>query len=339
MNRNGPLAGRRQSVDTRSAAWVAPTGTPGLPLEVAGTRDGVDPAEWARTHRDTVTGWLRRHGAVLFRGFGVGLDGFGDVVHALAGSPEAYVERSSPRTALGHHLYTATDHPADQPIPPHNENSYQLRFPGRLVFGCLTPARTGGATPLADTRRVLGRLDPAVVAAFARRGVLYQRNYGDGIGMSWQDAFQTRDKAAVTAYCVARRVDVEWKPDGGLRTTQVRPALAVHPATGERVWFNHAAFFHVSARPPALRDALLAQFDERDLPSHTFYGDGGPIEPAVMEELHRAYAAELVAPAWRAGDVLLVDNLLTAHGREPFTGERRVVVGMAQPLDWDEVSA
>ncbi|MFI9722923.1 TauD/TfdA family dioxygenase [Streptomyces sp. NPDC052396] len=339
MNRRFPLAGRRRTVDARSASWMAPTGDPGLPLEAAATREGVDPAEWARTHPDTVDGWLHRYGAVLFRGACTGLDTFGEAVQALAGTPEAYVERSTPRTELGHRLYSATDHPADQAIALHNENSYQLGFPARLVFGCLTPARTGGATPLADTRRVLARLEPSVVAAFAERGVLYQRNYGDGLGVRWQDAFGTADKAAVAAYCAARGIDVIWKPDGGLRTTQVRPALAVHPVTGERVWFNHAAFFHISGHPPAFREALLAQFAERDLPSNTYYGDGSPIEPSVLEHLRAAYAAERVARPWQTGDVLLVDNLLAAHGREPFTGERRVVVGMARPLTWEEVRA
>ncbi|MFI9237348.1 TauD/TfdA family dioxygenase [Streptomyces sp. NPDC053079] len=339
MTRPGPAAGRRQTADSDSAAWVAPVGAPGLPLEAGPTRDGVDLAEWARTHQDTVRDRLHAHGAVLFRGFGITLETFGEVVRALAGEPEAYVERSTPRTELGRHLYTATDHPADQPIALHNENAYQLSFPARLVFGCLTPARTGGATLLADTRRVLARLDPRVVAAFTERGVCYRRTYREGLGVSWQDVFRTHDKDAVTAYCAAHRIDVEWKADGALRTTQVRPAVAVHPATGERVWFNHAAFFHVLGHPPAIRDALLAQFDERDLPSHTSYGDGRPIEPAVLEQLRHAYDAERVAPRWRAGDVLLVDNLLAAHGREPFTGERRVVVGMADPLQWAEVRA
>jgi hypothetical protein len=32
---------------------------------------------------------------------------------------------------------------------------------------------------------------------------------------------------------------------------------------------------------------------------------------------------------WRRGDLLLIDNMLTAHGRRPCTGDRRVLVAMS----------
>ena len=37
-----------------------------------------------------------------------------------------------------------------------------------------------------------------------------------------------------------------------------------------------------------------------------------------------------VSFAWRRGDVLMLDNMLVAHGRATFKGDRRVVVAMAQ---------
>jgi alpha-ketoglutarate-dependent taurine dioxygenase len=33
--------------------------------------------------------------------------------------------------------------------------------------------------------------------------------------------------------------------------------------------------------------------------------------------------------AWEAGDLLMLDNLLAAHGRRPFSGERRIAVAMS----------
>lgn len=336
---NGPMRGQRQAVAVDPAEWVRaddpPTGAT-LPLLVRPARDSVDLAGWAGEHGHLVRTWLNRHGAVLCRGFGVTQDDFGVVLRALAGEPQAYLERSTPRTEVGDRIYTATDHPADQPIALHNENSYQREFPAALAFCCEVAPERGGATPVADTRRVLARLDPAVVEAFARGGVRYIRNYGEGMGLPWQEAFQTGSRAEVEAYCAQRGIEVEWKPDG-LRTSHVRPAVAMHPGTGERVWFNHAAFFHHSSLAPDVRAALVAQYAEQDLPSHTCYGDGRPFEPEVLDALHAAYAAERVAVPWQPGDVLLVDNLLAAHGREPFAGPRRVLVGMAGTISWDVV--
>jgi Taurine catabolism dioxygenase TauD, TfdA family len=39
-----------------------------------------------------------------------------------------------------------------------------------------------------------------------------------------------------------------------------------------------------------------------------------------------------VREPWRDGDLLLVDNVRTAHSREPFTGPREVLVGLADPV-------
>jgi alpha-ketoglutarate-dependent taurine dioxygenase len=142
--------------------------------------------------------------------------------------------------------------------------------------------------------------------------------------------FQTSDKAAVEEYCRQAGIGVEWKEDNGLRTRQVRQAVARHPHTGEFVWFNHAAFFHVSTLEPSISAALLAQFDEQDLPSMSYYGDGAPFEPQVLAALREAYRQETVSFPWQRGDILMLDNMLAAHGRAPYEGPRKIVVGMAE---------
>ncbi|WP_405059145.1 TauD/TfdA family dioxygenase [Kribbella sp. NBC_01505] len=325
-----PGTARRQEAVTTSDS--------GLPLLVRPKHDGLQLAEYAETHGDTIRRWRYDTGAVLFRGFGITLDTFGAVAKALVGEPEAYVERSSPRTSLGDRIYTATDYPPDQLIPLHNENSYQRDFPGALVFCCLSPAEQGGATSLADTRRVLTRIPVEVLKPFADHGVMYVRNFGHGMGLSWSEAFQTSSRDAVTAYCADHGIEAEWKPGGGLRTRQVRPAVARHPETGEFVWFNHAVFFNVHTLAAPLRAALLQMVGEEGLPYNTFYGDGRPIPAEVVEVLTAAYATEGVDVGWQAGDVLLVDNLLAAHGRRPFSGSRRVAVSVAAPISWNEAT-
>ncbi|HEX5708018.1 MAG TPA: TauD/TfdA family dioxygenase, partial [Pyrinomonadaceae bacterium] len=151
-----------------------------------------------------------------------------------------------------------------------------------------------------------------------------------------QDAFQTRSKSDVERYCREHEITFEWRPGDRLRTRQVRPAVARHPRTGELAWFNHATFFHVSTLGASIREQMLGALGEDDLPNNTFYGDGTPVEPEVMEQLRAAYLREKLAFAWRQFDVLMLDNMLASHGREPFTPPRRVVTAMADPCHWTD---
>jgi alpha-ketoglutarate-dependent taurine dioxygenase len=305
-----------------------------LPLMITPNTDTLDLPAWAAENRESLRTRLRMHGALLFRGFAVPtVDTFAATVSSVSAEPLRYTERSSPRHTVSGHIYTSTDHPPEYPIFLHNEQSYNLSWCRVISFHCRTAAATGGQTPLADTRRILTRLDPAVVDSFRRRRYMYMRNFGDGFGLSWQEAFQTDSKAEVEAYCRANRIDVEWKSQHRLRTRQVRDAVHRHPDTGELVWFNHCTFFHVSTLPAPVRDALQAGFADDELPNQTFYGDGGAIEPEVMTHLQDTYLAEKLAFDWEAGDVLIVDNMLCAHGREPFSGERRVLTAMSELAD------
>ena len=304
----------------------------GLPLVCRPAMPGVGLVDWAQANRAQVDAKLLEHGAILFRGFGVAsLDEFNRCVDAISGGALEYLFRASPRTQITKqfNIYSSTDYPAPERIFPHNEHSYSPVFPLHLYFYCETPSATGGETPLGDTRRLLARIDPTVRGAFTRRGIMYVRNYGDGMGLPWQTAFQSDRPDEVEAYCRKIGIEAEWKPDGRLRTRQVGPALIRHPRTGEPVWFNHATFFNALTLPESLRDALLAEFGPEDLPQNTFYGDGQPIEPEVIAHLQDAYRAVMVEFPWREGDVVLLDNVLAVHARNAFTGARKVMTAMA----------
>jgi alpha-ketoglutarate-dependent taurine dioxygenase len=95
-------------------------------------------------------------------------------------------------------------------------------------------------------------------------------------------------------------------------------------------WFNHLTFFNVSTLDPMVAEALLLMGKE-NLPNNTYYGDGTEIEAAALDELRAAYEAEAVVIPWQEGDIMMLDNMLVAHGREPYTPPRQVVVGMAEP--------
>lgn len=326
---------RRRAVSATPEGLVKTSSLPSggsLPLVIEPAVRGVSLSAWAAASRDFIASSLAQHGGLLFRNFEVrSASAFEGFIRAVAGEPAEYRERSSPRSNVGGNIYTSTDHPADQSIFLHNENSYQNAWPLKIFFFCETPATEQGETPIADVRRVFARIDPEIRERFARRKWMYVRNFGDGLGLPWQTVFQTEDRAVVEQHCRERGIEVEWKDGGRLRTRAVREVIAKHPRTGELVWFNHATFFHVSTLGAPLRDALLQEFAAEDLPTNTFYGDGAPIEPETLDALRRAYEQETVIFPWRQGDVLLLDNMLAAHGRAPYAGARKILVGMAEP--------
>lgn len=295
---------------------------------------GVSLPEWAAGHRDEINQCLLESGSILFRGFAVASAAyFNRCVEAMSDSALEYQFRASPRTRIQEDLnvYTSTDYPAVESIFPHNEHSYSPVFPLHIFLYCETPATTGGETPIGSTRTLLANIHPDVRDAFARRGITYVRNYGDGFGLPWQTVFQTTDRSFVEAYCASVGIRVEWKSGDRLRTRQTGPALVRHPQTGEAVWFNHGTFFHELTLPAVVRDYLRGELAPEDLPQNTFYGDGSPIETAFITHLQQAYQEVMVRFPWRKGDMLMLDNMLALHSRRPFTGPRHVMVAMARP--------
>jgi alpha-ketoglutarate-dependent taurine dioxygenase len=303
-----------------------------LPLVCTPSVDGLSLSQWAKNHRDDIQNRLQRHGAILFRGFVVNdAAEFNACIDAIGGTALEYRLRSSPRTQVDAalHVYTSTDYPASEKIFPHNESSYAPEFPLQLFFYCHTPATARGETPIGDTRQVLERIDAEVRECFQRRQVMYVRNFGDGLGLAWQDVFQTTSAKEVEQYCAAVGSTVEWLPGERLRIRSVGPAIVKHPGTGELSWFNHATFFNALTFPPSIRGTLLSRYAPDELPQNTFYGDGAPIEPEVIRHLQAAYRDAMVEFPWKTHDVLLLDNLITAHARNEFIGPRRILVGMA----------
>ena len=280
--------------------------------------------------RDLLPTRLHDAGAVLFRGFAIGsAAAFDAAVRRVTPELLDYDYASTPRTRRFGRVYTSTEYPAHQRIPLHNEMSYGAHWPSRLWFYCEQPAEEGGATPLADSREVYRRLDRSIVSRFEERKVLYVRNYGTGLDLDWQQAFDTEDPKNVEVYCRQESIAFEWKADGVLKTWQVCQATVDHPVSRARAWFNQAHLFHVSALEPEIRDVLLEVVAEKDLPRNAYYGDGSPIEGGALEEIRGVYEELRVEFAWLAGDVLLLDNVLVAHGRSPFRGSRSVLVAMA----------
>ena len=291
-----------------------------------------DAARWATEHRDALRATVTEHGSLLVRGLGLkDAAGTGAVFQQL-GSPMTEREAFAPRRSHGDGVYSSTKWPPNQVMCMHHELSYAHEFPGLMLFTCLVAPTAGGATPLADSPTVLRALPAELVERFERAGWLLIRNYNEDIGASVAGAFGTDDRAAVESYCRASAIQFEWRPDGGLRTRQRRNAIMAHPLSRQRCWFNQIAFLSEWTMDPEVREYLVDLYGEDGLPFRTCFGNGDPVGAEVVEAINQVYDANTVREQWQAGDLMLVDNIRTAHAREPFGGPREVLVGMADAL-------
>jgi alpha-ketoglutarate-dependent taurine dioxygenase len=307
-----------------------------LLIEAAANGSAEQLAATARDQRQDLAAQLLATGALLFRGFNIrDAEAFGRFVNAFSGNAPrfGYAGGASPRRALdrGRSLYNSTEYPENIELALHNELSYVDVHPRLLFFCCITAPRHGGATTLGDSRRILASISPDTVEIFRRKRVRYVRNLSSDAssGYSWQNSFETDDPAEMEAACRRIGAIAEWRPNGYLRVTQVRPATALHPDTREEVWFNQADGFHPSALDADTYASLLDWHGTEDaFRLNVTFGDGRPIERYMLDEVRRAIAAERVEHHWQSGDVLVLDNFLMAHGRAPFSGPRKIVLAM-----------
>lgn len=306
-----------------------------LPLVVQPNLDNLNLAIWTQNNRSWIQSQLLQHGGILFRGFNVkDVDDFQQFIQALSGNLLEYSYRSTPRNHVSGNIYTSTEYPATHFIPLHNEMSYSRTWPLKIAFFCIKKADKGGETPIVDSRKIFSRINPKIKEKFLQKGVMYVRNYGVGLDLSWQNVFNTNNKLDVETYCHQAGIELEWRDTEtsgfSLRTRQICQAVAQHPQTSEIVWFNQAHLFHISSLDSRVRAQLLSDFSAEDLPRNAYYGDGSVIEDSILDEIREIYQEEAIVFPWQEGDVLLLDNMLSAHGRMPFQGSRKVVVGMAE---------
>ena len=339
---------------------VLPLHPDGLPLvvEPAGSRDAAALAEWLRANAAWTADRLARHGAILFRGFDVpDAPTFERVARAVDDDLKNDYLGTSPRNALTGFVFTASELPPYYPIPQHCEMSFVAHPPRRLFFCCLTePADGSGETPLADFRKVLADVDPAIVARFEARGLRIVRNYSGPSGGSrfdlwrlkrWDEMFLTTDRVEIEARCRAEGFDAEWTAGDGLRLVSTQAVIRRHPTTGEAVWHNHLTTFHPSQAAgeyrrihrlrPSIRhlafwqlarvlEGLQRRRPSEDRAMDCTYADGSEIPLADVEAVRDAVWRHLVVVPWRRGDVLAIDNFAVAHGRLPYRGPREIAV-------------
>jgi len=309
----------------------------GLPLPlvarpVGSKRSKSDLIALIESERAWIEEKVLEHGGVLFRGFELdNSDDFQQAAQAVIPALKPYVEGQSPRTKVGANVYTSTEYPKHLRITLHSELSYVKNPPPKLLFFCDTPATQGGETPIVDTRQVYLKMPEALRAKFETLNVKYVKNMPGnekGLGKTWMGHYETDDKKAVEKYLNENEMTYEWLPDGGLRTESNRPAIRTHPVTGEKVWYNQANLWHITNLEPARRKVLMQVCGEKKLPTHCYFGDGSVMSEAELDTVRKVMWDNAAIFPWEKGDLLVLDNILTAHGRMTFDGPRKTLVAM-----------
>ncbi len=308
-----------------------------FPLVIQPNNAEIDIISWAKNNREYLETQLFKHGAILFRNFQINsvsdFESFAEII-----CPNLFAEYGDlPRTEEGGKVYGSTPYPADKAILFHNESSHLHCFPLKIWFYCVQGAEKGGETPIVDCRKAYQLLSPQLREKLASKQLMYVRNFAEGLDVSWQNFFQTTDKNEVENYCCQAGIDFEWYDNDGLVTRQIRPALALHPKTGETVFFNQIQLHHISYLDTDVRESLLSIFGESKLPRNVYFGDGTPITEAEIAEVNSVYQQSQTSFPWQPGDIIMLDNMLAAHGRNPYIGERKIVVAMGEMTNGQDI--
>uniref|UniRef100_A0A0D9X7F5 TauD/TfdA-like domain-containing protein n=1 Tax=Leersia perrieri TaxID=77586 RepID=A0A0D9X7F5_9ORYZ len=293
--------------------------TPAATSAECGGGGGEALAAALRARREWVEEKVVANSGVLLRGFGV-LDAadFDAVVDAL-GWPDIRYVGPAPRTHVHGRVWTANEGPLDEFIYYHHEMVLIKEFPGKVILFCEVPPPEGGETPFVPSFRVTERVleeFPDMVEELDEKGLRYtftalSKNDTKSMrGRGWEDAFATSDKAEAEKRARALGMEVEWLPDGGVKTILgPRKLTRVFPGRrGRRMWFNTMVGMH-----------------GKELSSATA-ADGAEIPAAFVRRCGEIIEEESIQFRWEKGDVLILDNLATLHGRRPSLPPRRVLV-------------
>ena len=324
------------------------SGSPPLWIEPADDTLRTDmnaAAEWMRGNHHAVEAALLTCGAVVWRGFPLaGTDDFIAMMRGFETYAQGYAGGTSNRKAIKGDAMEATRTPPQVYIQLHQEMSYMPSSPRALAFYCKHPSREGGETVICDMRGLLEELPDDLQRKLEDHGAEYVRNLrSQGVDdwrarpefrhASWQYWFDSEDRDVVSAQLDERGAGYSWNEDGSLTFWNRTPAVTVHPGTGETLYFNQLnSQIQNAANIGEERYALLRDHygDHTAWPYSVRYGNGDPVTDEDYRAMRSAFEARKIAFSWQAGDVMLLDNKLTAHGRHPFAGERDVQVMLFQ---------
>ena len=342
---------RSERLDTARAMFSGPVrlsepypGAPPLWIEPEGhaLAQGMPAfADWMAVNPKAIDAALVSFGAIVWRGFPVAeTDDFIAMMDRFKSYAKGYAGGTSNRKAIKGPAMEATRTPPHVYIQLHQEMSYMPDNPRALAFYCKQPPDSGGETVICDMRGLLEQIPEPTRHKFENYGARYVRNLRSDLvddwraepdlrHATWQYWFDSESRDDVSAQLEERGTHYRWNEDASLTFWNSEPAVAMHPATGDRLYFNQLNSqiqneWTIGKDRADLFDQLYG--DHTDRPYAVAFDNGDPVTEEDYLAVRELFEARKIAFQWRAGDVMLLDNKLTAHGRHPFTGERDVQV-------------
>jgi len=288
-------------------------------------------SDWVAKHRDELLQHAHQHGAVLLRDFPVSdAEGFDAIIRALD-VPNFPYEKSlsnAVRVNRTERVFSANEAPPEVQIFFHHEMAQTPLFPRWILFSCEVAPQQGGATPLCRSDVLLERLQeeqPEFVQRCQQLGLRYtnvmpdQDDAQSGMGRSWRSTLGVDSREEAEARLKTLGYEWEWQEDGCLKaTTPPLPAVA-ECDDGRKVFFNQ------------LIAAFCGWKDDRNDPSQAIrHGDGSKLDTDAVMAAAKIADEITFNMQWQVGDVVLIDNTIVMHAREPFVGKRKVVASLAE---------
>ena len=297
--------------------------------------------------KDRIFEIVDREGALLFRNAGIDSPfRYAEFLASIDFNHHSYVGGTAPRTDLGHGVYTATDLPADTTVMIHQEMTYLDNAPDYISFYCHEPPGNGQKTHLlADVRTLAEDLPAELTERYRGKHARLRRTLppaGSASVLSrreksWQEVLGTDDRQTAVAIGAQRRWELSWTDDDYLVIVQ-EPArfFRPHPIFGE-IWCTQALSYQPMARRlVAERDGRTA--DARRLATAMAEAPDS-IDAMMMEDGSRVPAEDSATwfelcmaaetpYALDRGELIILDNMLMAHGRSTFTGTRTMYTAL-----------
>lgn len=329
-------------IEDRIDAWLLDAGAPPLFIEAKPSAFPTIEASngWVDANRTLIDRLLVDFGAIVLRGFAYktpqDFDRFTSLYEQFSGG---YVAGASPRSSVVGNVMESTRLAPHFMIWLHQEMAYLPNYPSRIAFFSRLVPPEGGATIIGDMREFTRRMPGEVRELIERHGVQGVRNYGPvGEGgrvarhlddKPWDEGFGTTDRGEVEAICAAMGIEPIWNADGSLTVVTKTDGFVEHPTTGERIYrsllhTNNRTYEHFGQDNPDWDEARKRQA------MNTGYtlGNGVPLTDEQSRAVEDLVDDLIIRWKWQDGDILLVDNLQVAHGRDPFVGERETLVAL-----------